>query len=342
MKVLTNFKNLFQKSKFDPSGMDRKFDGVITSLIFGASLAVAVISGGGVFYASMKTCADTGLSFTASVFLSSIVATAMYFLTDKGLKFLVTKFTFDLFQLFNAKFWLDLWAMVQKDNPQYNLQARIAQGIIFIGIGATIAAVLFADYKSIQIVQDPVADLVPKDSTIDIIAQRQAIIAQNNPKFTRLQNTIASLEDEIGATEKAVERRNPKLDGLEGGKYNGWEKKELSRLKASGTSDLRKRLAEARAGLIEAEKNQEALLAVMDTTSVKKNILIENKNGRAASRVAAFIMVLGFWAKVALVFFYALRVFNWFALGAKDTNGDGKISTADVDAFHNPVFQTGP
>jgi hypothetical protein len=341
MDISKSFKGLFQKPKFDPSGMDRKFDSVITSLIFGASLAVAVISGGGVFYASMKTCADTGLSFTMSVVLSSIVATAMYFLTDKGLKFLVTKFTFDLFQLFSGRFWMDLWAMVRKDNPKYNLQARIAQGIIFVGIGATIVAVLFADYKSIQIVQDPVADLVPKDSTIDIISQRQAIINQNNPKFTRLQNTIASLEDEIKATEKSVERKNPKLDGMEGGKPNGWEKKELSRLKASATSSLRKRLDETRTSLMEAEKNQEGLLAVMDTSSVKKNILIENKNIRAASRVAAFIMVLGFWAKVALVFFYALRVFNWFALGAKDTNGDGKIDTKDVEDFHKPGFQAG-
>ena len=179
------------------------------------------------------------------------------------------------------------------------------------------------------------------DADFLIIAQRQAIINQNNPKFTRLQNTIASLEDEIKATEKSVERKNPKLDGMEGGKPNGWEKKELSRLKASATSSLRKRLDETRTSLMEAEKNQEGLLAVMDTSSVKKNILIENKNIRAASRVAAFIMVLGFWAKVALVFFYALRVFNWFALGAKDTNGDGKIDTKDVEAFHTPGFPKG-
>lgn len=341
MDISKSFKGLFQKPKFDPSGMDRKFDSVITSLIFGASLAVAVISGGGVFYACMKTCADTGLSFTLSIGLSSIVATAMYFLTDKGLKFLVTKFTFDLFQLFSGRFWMDLWKMVRKDNPQYNLQARIAQSIIFVGVGATIAAVLFADYKSIQIVQDPVADLVPKDSTIDILAQRQTIIAQNTPKFVRLQNSIAYLESEIKETIKSVERKNPKLDGMEGGKPNGWEKKELARLKGSATADLRKRLSKLREDLEQADKNQEALLAVLDTTSVKTNLGIEAKNKRAASRVAAFIMVLGFWAKVALVFFYALRVFNWFALGAKDTNGDGKIDTKDVEAFHTPGFPKG-
>lgn len=341
MNISESLKGLLKKPKFDPSGMDRKFDNVIISLIFGASLAVAVISGGGVFYASMKTCADTGLSFTISVGLSSIVATAMYFLTDKGLKFLVTKFTFDLFQLFSARFWTDLWAMIRKDNPQYNLQARIAQGIIFVGIGATIGGVLFVDYKSIEVVQDPVSDLVPKDSTIDILAQRQTIIAQNTPKFVRLQNSITNLEIEIEETIKNVERRNPKLDGMEGGKPNGWEKKELSRLKAVATTDLRKRLSKLREDLEQADKNQEALLAVLDTSSVKTNLSIEAKNKRAASRVAAFIMVLGFWAKVALVFFYALRVFNWFALGAKDTNGDGKIDTKDVEAFHNPGFQEG-
>lgn len=339
-KILDRETGQYDPTNIDLDRMFKKFSGV-------SAIAVSIVSGGGMAYLSYTYISDLKVQYWINMSISAAIVYVMYLVTDKYLKKAVTIWTVWLCLNFYMDIWSDLNKTITKGaEPAYSLGSRFFQVVIWAGIGLAIFTLCYVDYIAVESIREPVADIIPKDTTRSLPAERAAIYAQTNPGINRVNDQIASEQAKFDNAEKYVRglRSNRVFIRLiEKGKSIGWASGKLSAqvtaIKKKAQSEM-DRLNEIADGLV---RDQTLAVRQLSKEIEGFNTGVLGKNDRVGAKVGSLVLWIGFHLKLFHILINMLRTLYFFAMRKnkkdQDVNSDGAIDEKDVDAYYKQLAQ---
>ncbi len=334
-KILDRETGQYDPTNIDLDAMFRKFSGV-------SAIAVSIVSGGGMAYLSYTYIEDLKVLFWINMSISAAIVYVMYLVTDKYLKKAVTIWMVWLC----LNFYMDLWSDIRKTvtkgvEPAYSLGSRFFQFVIWVGIGVAIFMLCYADYIAVESIREPVADIIPKDSTRSLQAERAAIYAQTNPGINRVNEQIAREQAKFDNAENYVKKLRSNrvfIRMIENGESPGWANGQLSAqvkaIKKKAQSEI-DRLNEIADGLV---RDQTLAVRQLSKEIEGFNTGVMGKNDRVGAKVSSLVLWIGFNLKLFHILINILRTLYFFAMRRKkadqDVNRDGAIDEKDVDAYY--------
>ena len=334
-KILDRETGQYDPTNIDLDRMFKKFSGV-------SAIAVSIVSGGGMAYLSYTYISDLKVQYWINMSISAAIVYVMYLVTDKYLKKAVTIWTVWLC----LNFYMDLWSDIRKTvtkgaEPAYSLGSRFFQLVIWAGISVAIFMLCYADYIAVESIREPVADIIPKDTTRSLQAERAAIYAQTNPGITRVNEQVAKEQAKFDNAEKYVKglRSNRVfIRMIEKGESPGWANDQLSaqvsKIKKKAQSEM-DRLNEIADGLV---RDQTLAVRQLSEEIEGFNTGVLGKNDRVGAKVSSLVLWIGFNLKLFHILINMLRTLYFFAMRRKkkdqDVNKDGTIDEKDVEAYY--------
>ena len=311
----------------------------------------------------------TGIGFALTAYLGAsqygptvaMVAAVLAFVvsgavTDVGFRLLLREGLFQFLVFFRGN-WV---ARFRKERDAYNSTHqkggawfafvnqgyRFATWVVIVGL---IGYFTVADLSGVDSAKQSVGKVgIMAPPLFDAAEAGKEIAAAQSVTLQQYRKDIGAIEREIDQTRADVARKHASLAAL-AGSGNGWAKGQLEAKRSAATANARKRLEKAR----ELYSSKAATLSEAGTAQVATAQKMADDAAKAyAESVAAreWLFVLMAKGSTYGAIACAFIVILLFLADAKDTNGDGVITAADIDAVVEapqspviaPVFHAQP
>lgn len=307
----------------DPVGNSRKVDryALVAEEVF--VWTAVIITSAGFFVFGKGTAAQYTDDPRIQIFAGLLAAAVAGFVTDLAFRRFLEEV---MFQILSAPL------RRRSGGARAHGYIRFLRAFRLVILTVIVAGLFVADFYSVYVVKDPLADSAKQATLRDVDTERAEMASVSDSRTAPLQARLVALKKDIAATERKVERDNPGLRKLIREKQNAWATQELARKKDRATKPLRAELAKTEQSLTAALSHGIEQDSAATALLLADNQHIMQANQRKRDALSGLFFGFGFGSKLGAV---VIRIFLVVTFLAKfphlvDVNGDGVVDGQDV------------